>query len=105
MTFGETPQPPSMALSRKAAYSLFGGSAITLVSGFLPNMTLLGMSSYGYPFPWLAQFVYPGAGPMTLLVIGLLLDLLVWSAVTFVLLTFFQMLRKRSSQSSKAAQI
>ncbi|MHA1936111.1 MAG: hypothetical protein ACW97A_12610 [Candidatus Thorarchaeota archaeon] len=103
MAFAENSQASFMTLGRKVVYSFIGGFVITLITVLLPNTAIIGISSYGYPFPWLGQsFILP-EGPMILLWSGLILDLLVWTVVVFVIINLYQVLRKKESAMALAA--
>ncbi|MHA2397042.1 MAG: hypothetical protein ACXAC0_10090 [Candidatus Thorarchaeota archaeon] len=95
MAFEEEPQALFITLSLKVAYSVVGGIVLTLATVLFPNTALIGTSAYGYPFPWLSQPLYPLGGPMVLLLTGLIFDLLVWTVVAFLVITFYQVLKKK----------
>ena len=71
---------------RRLILSVGGGTLITLMTGFVPTRTLMGATHYGVPRAWLIRRVLaPGYVPWRLDWTGLLVDLLIWSAVVFVL--------------------
>ena len=95
MAFEEESQAPFMTLGLKVTYSVAGGLVLTLITVLLPNTALIGTSAHGYPFPWLAEPLYPLGSPMVLLWTGLIFDLLVWTVVVFLVITLYQVLRKK----------
>ena len=95
MAFEEEAQASFMTLSLKVAYSVVGGFVLTLATALLPNTALIGTSAHGYPFPWLAQPLYPQGSPMVFLWTGLIFDLLVWIVVAFLVITLYHVLRKK----------
>ncbi|MBY8997598.1 MAG: hypothetical protein KGD60_07690 [Candidatus Thorarchaeota archaeon] len=95
MAFEEDSQTSFMTRGQKVAYSVVGGFVFTLATALLPNTALIGTSAHGYPFPWLSQPLYPPGSPMILLWTGLVLDILVWTVVAFLVITLYQVLRKK----------
>jgi hypothetical protein len=104
MAFVENTHTSFMTLGRKVVYSVVGGFVITLITVLIPNTALIGISSYGYPFPWLGQSFLLPEGPMILLWRGLMLDLLVWTVVVFVIINLYQMPKKKESATALAAE-
>ncbi len=92
-----------MTLGQKVVYSVVGGFVFTLIMALLPNTAMIGISGYGYPFPWLAQPFYPPGSPMTFLWSSLILDHLVWTVVVFLVIKLYQVLRKEESATALAA--
>lgn len=103
MAFEEDSQASIMTLGQKVVYSVVGSLVFTLITALLPNTAIIGSSAHGYPFPWLAQPLYPQGGPTILLWIGLILDLLVWTVAAFLVITLYQVLRKEESATALAA--
>lgn len=97
MTFAEDSRISSMKMGKKVFYAFVGGSIITLITAYLPNYTVIGTSAYGFPFPWLVQSFYPPGGPMMLFIIGLVLDIFVWTIIAFIVITLYLKIRKDDS--------
>jgi len=95
MAFEENPQEPFMTFGKRIVFSIIGGLLITLATSVQLNTALLGTSSYGYPFAWLSQPLYPVDSPITLLWGGLFQDIMVWTIVAFLILALYQALRQR----------
>ena len=87
MAFEEESQASFMTLGQKVVYSVVGGIVFTLITALFPNTAKIGTSAHGYPFPWLAQPLYPLGSPMVLLLTGMIFDLLVWTVVAFLVIT------------------
>ncbi len=103
MPFVENSKTSSMTLGQKVVYSVVGGFVFTLITALLPNTAMIGISGYGYPFPWLAQPFYPPGSPMTFLWSNLILNHLVWTVIVFLVIKFYQVLRKEESVTALAA--
>ena len=103
MPFVENSKTSSMTLGQKVVYSVVGGFVFTLVTALLPTTAMIGISGYGYPFPWLAQPFYPPGSPMIFLWSSLILDHLVWTVVVFLVIKLYQVLRKEESATALAA--
>jgi len=88
-----------MRMDMKIVVSFIGGSLITAISALLPNSAIIGAIAFGFPFPWLSQSFFPSGGPMILDFTGLVLDLLVWTIVSFILITLTLKFRKDNSDS------
>jgi len=75
------------------------GVAITLLTGLIentPNM-LVGAVHYGYPLAWLVRMIVaPEYNPWAVRPMGLVIDLVVWSAVIFVILYAATLSRKKA---------
>lgn len=81
--------------------SVLVGVLVTLVSGFLfnpfvvgdfPNIRvvsepLMGVGYWGYLLPWLKQVVAWPIPPRTIIWQNLVIDLILWSAIPFAILT------------------
>ena len=92
-----------MTLGQKVVYSVVGGFVFTLITALLPNTAMIGISGYGYPFPWLAQPFYPPGSPVIFLWSNLILNHLVWTVIVFLVIKFYQVLRKEESVTALAA--
>ncbi len=103
MPFVENSKTSSMTLGQKVVYSVVGGFVFTLITALLPNTAMIGISGYGYPFPWLAQPFYPPGSPMIFLWSNLILNHLVWTVIVFLVIKFYQVLRKEESVTALAA--
>ncbi len=103
MPFVENSKTSSITLGQKVVYSVVGGFVFTLITALLPNTAMIGISGHGYPFPWLAQPIYPPGRPMIFLWSGLILDHLVWTVVAFLVIKLYQMLRQQESAVTLAA--
>ena len=71
------------------------GSLVTLVTGLLVNTPplLVGATHYGYPLAWLTRLIIaPEYFPWRVRVMELVLDIVVWSAISAIVL--FIMKRK-----------
>ncbi|MFX1501498.1 MAG: hypothetical protein ACFFDH_11100 [Promethearchaeota archaeon] len=68
-------------------FSFILGIIITLLTGFIANTTtnLLGADTWGFPFYWMNQSVYPGA-ERAIIWSNLLIDILIWSFLLFLIL-------------------
>lgn len=70
-------------IRKQIAFSLGVSAVIVLLSGFLPNSRgILGVTRWGYPFPWIHQIVYPGA-PKTIIWHLLILDWVIVALLIF----------------------
>ena len=79
-----------MDRTRLVGLALGGGVVLTLVTGLLPLRTLLGATHYGFPMAWLIrQVLAPEYVPWRVDWLGLLVDLVVWTAFVFVLLVVY----------------
>jgi len=79
-------------LTKISIYSIILGIVLTLVT-FLKGMGLVGGGPIGFPFPWLHYTVLPSFTGYTANWVGLILDILIWSAISFVVL--FILFRRR----------
>lgn len=93
MTYVENLKKPSMGLGQKVMYSFAGGAIFTLATVLFENTAIMGALAYGFPFPWLAQSLYPIGGQMIFLFTGLILDILVWTIALFIVIKLYQVLR------------
>jgi hypothetical protein len=98
-------RPP--IIDRKIAFSILIGLVVTTVSGMwintsvvgeLPDVQLvseplLGVSYWGFLFPWLKQVVYPGA-VKSVIWQNFIADVFFWSIVGYIVLSVFKMPRK-----------
>jgi hypothetical protein len=78
-----------MSFSKIIAYSVIGGVLITLATSIIPNTALIGASNSGYPFAWLSQPLYPIGSLPTIILEGLIVDLVIWSVIAFVLVMVY----------------
>ncbi|NIM47585.1 MAG: hypothetical protein GTN40_05525 [Candidatus Aenigmarchaeota archaeon] len=74
--------------------SLLTGIIITLITGFFPNVFLLGVSYRGYLLPWMRSVVYPGA-PFEILWIYFLTDIIIWTVLIYLALLSVQEEKKQ----------
>ena len=102
MAFAKNSQS-SMRMNMNVFISFIGGSLITAISALVPNTGVMGALAFGFPFPWLSQSFYPAGGPMILNFTGLVLDLLVWTIVSFIVITLTLKLRKDKSDTDPSA--
>jgi len=79
-------------LTKISIYSVISGIILTLVT-FLKGMGLIGGGPIGFPFPWLHYTVLPSFTGYTPDWTGLILDILIWSVISFVVL--FILLREK----------
>jgi hypothetical protein len=82
--------------------SIVAGIVISLVTGWVPGyllytitsgfhnlaVELMGASNYGLPLVWRTVIVYPG-WPTVYHVVGLVVDVVVWTLVAWVILNIF----------------
>ncbi len=66
-------------------YSILTGIILTLITGFFPNIFLIGITYWGYLLPWMSQIDYPGA-PLEIIWINLLVDIIIWSMLIYLAL-------------------
>jgi len=64
-------------------YSLLTGIIITLITGFFPNVFIIGTQHWGYLLPWMSQIVYPGA-PLEIMWINFIVDIVIWSVLMYL---------------------
>jgi hypothetical protein len=76
-------------------YSITTGIIITLITGLIPNVFLLGVNYWGYFLPWLKRIVYPGA-PLEVSWIYFLVDMVIWSV--FVYLTILSVVEEEAKK-------
>jgi len=103
MAFAKDSQSSSMRMDLKVIISFIGGSLITAISALVPNTGIMGALAFGFPFPWLSQSFFPAGGPMILNFTGLVLDLLVWTVVSFIVITLTLKFRKDKSDTDPSA--
>ena len=75
-------------------YSLLTGIIITLITGFFPNVFLVGVSHWGYLLPWMRRVVYPGA-PFEILWIYFISDIIIWAVLIYLALLSVQEEKKQ----------
>ncbi|MFX0136480.1 MAG: hypothetical protein ACFFDN_22765 [Candidatus Hodarchaeota archaeon] len=86
----------------KLFLSIIGGIIIALITGFFPNPMpfLIGSDTWGFPFYWVSQVIYPGA-EKTVNWSNLILDILIWSLIMFLTISLIEYLivkiKKRES--------
>lgn len=79
-----------MNRTRLVGLSLAGGVVLTLLTGFIPLRTLMGGTHYGFPMAWLIRRVLaPEYFPWRVSWLGLVVDLLIWTAVVLVILLLY----------------
>jgi len=81
-------------------YSLITGIIITLITGFFPNVFLIGVSYWGYLLPWTKQIVYPGA-PFEILWINFIVDIIIWSVLVYLTLIGIEEREKKKPVKKK----
>jgi len=92
-----------MDRTRLVGLALAGGVVLTLLTGLVPLRTLLGATHYGVPLPWLVRRVLaPEYFPWRVRWVGLLVDLVVWTAVAFVALGLYDRFRNRPTDRRPA---
>jgi membrane protein implicated in regulation of membrane protease activity len=62
-------------------YSIITGIVITLITGLIPNVFLLGVKYWGYFLPWL-RLVLPGSLEVSW--IYFLADMVIWSVFAYL---------------------
>lgn len=71
-----------MSPARTIALAVGVGALVTLLTGLVPNGAAMGVSHYGLPVAWLTRLVLaPEYFPWRIQWEGLLVDLVVWSAI------------------------
>ncbi|UCD00942.1 MAG: hypothetical protein JSV23_08660 [Promethearchaeota archaeon] len=77
----------------KLLLSIIGGIIITLITGFFttPMLFLIGSDTWGFPFYWLSQIIYPGA-EKNVNWSNLILDILIWSFIMFLTINLIEFL-------------
>lgn len=79
--------------------SVIGGVIITLLTGFIPNMMLIGATRYGYPLAWLIRLVIaPEYFPWRVDVLYLIADIIVWSIIIGMVLLVLTRAKKSASR-------
>jgi hypothetical protein len=81
-------------------YSLLTGIIITLITGFFPNVFLLGVSYWGYLLPWMMQVVYLGA-PLEIIWINFIVDIIIWSVLIYLGLVSIEEEKKKPVKKKK----
>lgn len=79
-------------LQKMAIFSFLMGIVITLVSGAFLNPFWIGASSWGYLLPWLVQVITWAPQPKTVIWENLVIDIAVWSVISFAVLKFIRMI-------------
>lgn len=82
---------------RKLSMALVGGTAITLLTGLIPNMpgSLVGARWYGYPLAWLIRMIVaPEYFPWKVEAIALIVDIVVWTLIVLVILLLWTRRRR-----------
>jgi len=83
--------------------ALGGGIALTILTGLVPLRTLVGATHYGFPMAWLVRRVLaPEHVPWRVSWLGLVVDLLVWTAVVLAVLLVYERLRGSSTRGGTA---
>lgn len=87
-----------MDRSRLVGVSIAGGVLLTLLTGLFPLRTLMGATHYGFPMAWLIRRVLaPEYFPWRVAWLGLVVDLLVWTALVLVVLILYDRFNHRSA--------
>ncbi len=76
-------------------FPVIGGAVVTLLTGFLANIVLLGAEHYGYPMAWLIRLVLaPEYFPWRVNVPNLIVDLTVWTIIAGILVALLTRRKK-----------
>lgn len=87
-----------MDRQRLVGASLAGGVLVTLLTGVVPLRTLIGATHYGFPMAWLIRRVLaPEYFPWRVSWLGLAVDLVVWTALVYVVLLLYDRFGARST--------
>lgn len=87
-----------MDRQRLVGASLAGGILVTLLTGLVPLRTLVGATQYGFPLAWLIRRVLaPEYFPWRVSWLGLVVDLIFWTALVLVLLLLYDRFGHRST--------
>lgn len=79
--------------------SVVGGVVLTLVTGLVPLRTVLGATHYGFPMAWrIRRALAPEYFPWHVAWLGLVVDLVVWTAVALAILLVYERVRDRSER-------
>jgi len=84
-------------------YSILTGIVITLITGFFPNVFLLGVSYWGYLLPWAMRTVYPGA-PFEILWINFIVDIIIWSVLIYLTLLSVEEEKRKTVKVKKKSR-
>ena len=75
--------------------SVLGGVVVTLLTGLLSNIVLLGAEHYGYPLAWLVRLVLaPEYFPWQVNVLNLIVDLIIWIIIVGIVANVLTRTRK-----------
>ncbi len=85
-------------------YSLLTGIIITLITGFFPNIFLIGVSYWGYLLPWMSRVVYPGA-PLQIIWINFIVDVVIWSVLIYLGLLSIEEEKEKPVEIKKPVKI
>jgi len=78
--------------------SIGAGVVLTLITGIVRLRTLPGGEHYGFPAAWLVRRVLaPEYFPWRVSWLGLVVDLIVWTALVFVTLVLYDRFSRRST--------
>ena len=84
-------------------YSILTGIILTLITGFFPNVFLIGITYWGYLLPWMSRIDYLGA-PLEIIWINLLADIIIWSMLIYLALVSVEE-EKMKTVKEKAVKI
>lgn len=87
-----------MKMLKMTVLALVIGVAITLVSIFMDHTPegLMGARWFGYPLAWLIEMVVgPGLNPWVVRPVRLILDIVVWTAIAWII--FFAAYSKKKT--------
>jgi hypothetical protein len=77
--------------NKKTLISLIGGIGVTLITGLIPNRTLLGATHYGWLLTWRIHLVLaPQHNPWKILPVNFLLDTVLWGIIIFIILRYYE---------------
>lgn len=92
-----------MDQQRLVGVSVAGGVLLTLLAGLVPLRTLAGGTHYGFPMAWLIRRVLaPEYSPLWVNWPGLVVDLLVWTALVLVILLLYDRFGRHSTDGQSA---
>ena len=84
-----------MMNTKFVVFSVIGGVAVTLLTGFVANTVLLGAEHYGYPMAWLIRLVLaPEYFPWRVNVLNLIVDIVVWTIIAGIVVVVLTRRRK-----------
>lgn len=95
-----------MNMLKLKVVSLLTGILITLLTGYVHTVQLIGGTQYGYPLTWLVQRVLaPIYNPWFINYFNFVIDVLIWSFLAWVVLEVVQRHMKHASPRSKQKKV